>query len=176
MLPLTFSWCEFTAQTGGGVPSSTTERTILFTKTSDTGCTGPSGNVVPGGFGWLDVDPGTCRTTSAVADRMESSPGNSVPSDCSPESFEGFRGDTVLLPIFDQSGGTGNNAWYQVYGYAAFRITGYDFAGQYRWNSPCSGNERCIRGYFTAFVTLSDAFTYDLTAPRLGAAVVALTK
>src|SRR3954454_20736798 len=51
-LPLTFSWCEWQAQTGGGLPSGTTERVILFPKKSDTGCTGTSGNFVPGGFGW----------------------------------------------------------------------------------------------------------------------------
>jgi hypothetical protein len=176
VLPLTFSWCEFAAQTGGGVPSGTTERTILFTKTSGTGCTGPSGNVVPGGFGWLDVDPGTCHATSDIAAILWSSTGNSVPSGCSPASFDDLRGETVLLPIFDASGGTGNNAWYRVYGYAAFTITGYYFAGRYRWDSPCTGAQRCIRGYFTRFVSLSDAFTYDLVAPRLGASVVALSE
>ena len=30
-------------------------------------------------------------------------------------------GQTVLLPIFDDVGGSGSNAWYRVYGYAAFR-------------------------------------------------------
>ena len=34
VLPLAFSWCEFEKQTGGGLPSSTTPRTIYFTKTS----------------------------------------------------------------------------------------------------------------------------------------------
>ena len=48
-----------------------------------------------------------------------------------PADFAAFVGQTVLLPIFDDSGGTGNSAWYRVYGYAAFTITGYDFGGQY---------------------------------------------
>ena len=70
-LPLVFSWCEFTAQTGGGMPSTTTERTIELPKKSDTGCTGPSKMFVPGGFGWLTTDGGTtCRATSRVGGRF----------------------------------------------------------------------------------------------------------
>ena len=64
--------------------------------------------------------------------------------------------------------GTGSDAWYHVYGYAAFTITGYYFAGQYKWHKPCNGNDRCIRGYFTQFVEPSDAFFYDSTAPVSG--------
>ena len=39
------------------------------------------------------------------------------------------QGKTVLLPIFDQAGDTGSNAWYHLQGYAAFHLTGYDFVG-----------------------------------------------
>src|SRR3712207_5097701 len=74
MLPLAFSWCEFSQQTGGGLPSGTTVRTIRLTKTSGTeDCTGPSRNIVPGGFGYLVTDPGTCRASSAVRGRSASS-------------------------------------------------------------------------------------------------------
>ena len=176
VLPMTFSWCEFAKQTGGGLPSSTVQHTIRFTKTSGTGCTGPSGLAVPGGFGWLTVDPGTCNTTSAVGAVLWTSAGNAVPSGCAPATFEALRDATVLIAIFDQSGDSGSNAWYRVHGYAAFKITGYHFAGTYRWNSPCAGEDRCIRGYFTSFSTLSETFTYDLAAPRLGASVVDLTQ
>lgn len=177
VLPLTFSWCEFVAQTGGGLPSGTTTRTIYFTKSSGTtGCTGPSNNVVPGGFGWLSVNAGTCKTTSAIGSTMWTSTGVSVPTGCMVGDFAAMQGRTVLLPLFDQFGETGTNAWYRVYGYAAFTITGYYFGGQYVWNpGPCSGEARCLRGYFTQFVDLSNAFQYSITAPKLGAAVVSLT-
>lgn len=172
-LPLAFSLCEFRAQTGGGVPSGTTERTILFTKSSNTGCTGPSGNVVPGGFGWVKTDGNSCRTTSRVGERLSSSPGNSISNGCSSSELRQIRGQTVLLPIFDSEGGQGNNAWYRVHGYAAFKITGYYFSGE-RWNSTCSGSERCVEGYFTQFVDQSDDFDYGPAAPEMGAAVVSL--
>ncbi|MBP2416019.1 pilus assembly protein TadG-related protein [Microlunatus capsulatus] len=176
VLPLTFSWCEWLQQTGGGQPSSTVERTIYFTKSSGTTCTGPSNNVVPGGFGWLTTDGGTCQSSSSRVGLLYSDPGNAVPSGCSPSSFSSLQGKTVLLPVFDQAGDTGSNAFYHVYGYAAFTITGYDFVGRYSYNAKsCKGNDHCVRGYFTRFVDLTEAFTYSSGAPALGAVVVELT-
>jgi Flp pilus assembly protein TadG len=178
VLPLTFSWCEFAQQTGGGLPSGSTVRTIYFTKTSNTtGCTGPSNNIVPGGFAYLDTDPGACAVTSALGGQWTSKTGNSVPSACATSDFSKWIGKTVLLPLFDQSGLTGTNAWYRVYGYAAFKLTGYSLGGQYDTTpKPCNGNDRCVAGYFTRFVELSDAWNYSPDAPQLGSSVLRLIR
>jgi Flp pilus assembly protein TadG len=178
VLPLTFSWCSFKAQTGGGLPSNTTLQTINLSKTDTVGqCTGPSGNFVPGGFGFLEADSGACEVTSAIGGLLQSEPGESPPSGCDAADFTGWVGRTVLLPIFDEYGGTGNGAWYRVYGYAAFRLTGYHFTGQFKTDpKPCSGNVRCVTGYFTRFVELSDAWTYDPTAPQLGTSILRLIR
>ncbi|HEV7211484.1 MAG TPA: pilus assembly protein TadG-related protein [Blastococcus sp.] len=176
MLPLTFSWCEFAAQTGGGMPSGTTERTIVLPKKSDTGCTGPSHNVVPGGFGWLVADPGTCHATSKLNDQMSSEPGNNPSKGCSPGDLSAMVGHTVLLPIFDDAGGNGSHAWYHVYAYAAFKIAGYYFAGQYSYDKPCSGSARCISGYFTRVVDLGAAWSYSPDAPNLGSSILRLIR
>lgn len=177
VLPLTFSWCEFQAQTGGGIPTGTTSRTILFTKTSETGCTGPSGLAVPGGFAYLTTDGGKCQATSARDGDSPSSPGNSVPSPCTPTDFSALLGQTVLLPLYDEAGGEGNNGWYHVYAYAAFKLTGYSLGGQYKTSpQPCSGNDRCIAGYFTRFVDLSDRFTYTSDGADTGAAILRLIR
>jgi Flp pilus assembly protein TadG len=178
VLPLTFSWCEFAQQTGGGLPSGTTARTIYFTKTSNTtGCTGPSNNVVPGGFAYLDTDPGVCAATTGLGGQWFSKTGNSVPSACDTADFAEWVGRTVLLPLFERSGATGNNAWYGVYGYAAFKLTGYSLGGQYNTTpKPCSGNERCVAGYFTRYVELSDAWNYSPDAPQLGSSVLRLIR
>lgn len=178
VLPLTFSWCEFQQQTGGGLPSGETVRTVYFTKTSQTiGCTGPSGNAVPGGFAYLDTDPGRCDTTTAMDGQWTSKTGNSVPSTCSVADFSQWLGQTVLLPLYDEVGASGTNAWYRVYGYAAFRLTGYSLGGQYYSSpKPCGGNNRCVTGYFTRFVELSDAWDYDPTAPALGSSVLRLIR
>jgi Flp pilus assembly protein TadG len=178
VMPLTFSWCEFAQQTGGGLPSGSTARTIYFTKTSNTtGCTGPSHNIVPGGFAYLDTDPGKCAASTGLGGQWMSSTGNSVPSACSTADLSKWVGQTVLLPIFDQSGATGSNAWYRVYGYAAFKLTGYSLGGQYNSTpKPCTGNDRCVSGYFTRFVELSDAWNYSPDAPQLGASILRLIR
>ncbi|TFV80224.1 hypothetical protein E4P40_17770 [Blastococcus sp. CT_GayMR20] len=178
VLPLTFSWCSFKAQTGGGLPSTTTVHTINLSKTDEVGqCTGPSGNFVPGGFGFLEADSGACEVTSAIGEPLQSEPGESPPQGCTSADFAAFVGQTVLLPIFDEYGGTGNGAWYRVYGYAAFRLTGYSFTGQFKTDpKPCSGNVRCVTGYFTRFVELSDAWNYSPTAPQMGSSILRLIR
>jgi Flp pilus assembly protein TadG len=183
VLPLTFSWCSFKAQTGGGLPSTTTLQTIKLTKSAGVAsCAGPSGNVVPGGFGFLRTDHGTCEVTSALDQPMISSPGESPPSGCAAPDFAALVGHTVLLPLFDEYGESGSNAWYRVYGYAAFHLTGYQFVGQFKTggNKICgpqsNGNDRCVTGYFTRFVELSDAWNYSPDAPQLGASILRLIR
>ena len=175
VLPLTFSLCSFTAQTGG--LASTTSQTVYFTKTANDGCTGPSGNAVPGGFAYLDTTGGHCQAASARGGQSGSSTGNSVPSPCSATDFSAWIGRTVLLPLYDQAGSTGSNAWYHVYAYAAFKLTGYSLGGQYKTSpAPCGGNDRCIAGYFTRFVDLSDRFTYTDDGPDTGASILRLIR
>ncbi|MDD9205590.1 hypothetical protein PU560_03795, partial [Georgenia sp. 10Sc9-8] len=157
-------------------PSGVTVRTIYLAGAGPTpACPGPSGTV-PGGFGWLKTDAGTCNATTAIGQTLATDTGVSVSSGCTTADFVAMQHSTMLLPIFDRSTGTGSGATYGVYGYAAFKLTGYSFGGQYKWNSPCSGDERCVQGYFTQFVDLSDAFDYGAGAPQLGAAVVSLTE
>ena len=180
VLPLAFSLCEWRKQATAGMPSGTTQ-TIYLTKTSPAlitaDCTGPSNNLVPGGFGWLTTNAGTCQTSSVIGDILHSDPGNSVPSNCSNTVLSGSLDTTVLLPIFDAYAGTGSNATYRIYGYAAFKLTGYRFGGQNNTNpAPCSGNERCIAGSFQRFVDISEAFTYGAGTPQLGASVVRFTQ
>ncbi len=174
-LPLAFSYCEWVAQTKGGVPSQTTVRIIKTTKGSDAPCKGPSGNIVPGGFGWIKPSGPACQVTSRVDGWIESDPGNSPP--CPLETVETVQGQTVLLPLFVDATGTGNNAKYLVGGYAAFKITGYFFGSHYRYGSPqpCSGSDRCIAGYFERYVADSTAWEYGTTASDYGATVVRLT-
>jgi Flp pilus assembly protein TadG len=178
VLPLTFSWCSFEAQTDGGVPSDTTLQMIKLSKSAEDECPGPSGNFVPGGFGFLKTDGATCAVTSRI-DQLTSSTGNNPPAGCDEADFAAFVGQTVLLPIFDDFGGQGSHAWYRVYGYAAFKIDGYDFGGKYNTAKKLcgkTGSDRCVTGYFTRFVELSDAWSYSPTAPTLGASILRLIR
>jgi Flp pilus assembly protein TadG len=182
VLPLIFSWCSFKAQTGGGLPSTTTVQTIMFSKSDGvSSCFGPSGNEVPGGFGFVKPDPGTCHATHSIDNKLDSDPGVSMPSACSVADFDQWLGRTVLLPLFDASEGTGTGAKYRVYGYAAFRLTGYAFNGSAKSGKDVCGPKvpssvRCVTGYFTRFVELSDAWDYDPTAPDLGSSVLRLIR
>lgn len=176
VLPLTFSYCEWLAQTGGGQPSTAVERTIRFTKSSGTTCTNPSNLVVPGGFGWVTPNGGPCATSSAIGDTLTSDTGASVPGTCTDSYFIGLQNQVVLLPIFDQAGGTGTGAWYHIYAYAAFKITGYSAPGVTSWNG-CGGGSQgaCLKGYFVSFADSASDFQYSTGVPQLGADVVKLT-
>ena len=39
-----------------------------------------------------------------------------------------------------------------------------------------TGNDRCVSGYFTRFVELSDAWNYSPDAPQLGASILRLIR
>jgi len=179
VLPLAFSWCSFANQTGGGIPSNETLQLIKLTKTDGAKeCHPQSGNDIPGGFGFVQTDANQrCQATSHIGGTLTSDPGQSPSNGCTAADFASYVGRTVLIPIYDDAGGTGTNGWYRIYGYAAFTLKGYAFTGQFTSNpAPCNGNVRCVSGYFTRFVELSDAWTYSPTAPQLGASVLRLIR
>jgi Flp pilus assembly protein TadG len=179
VLPLAFSWCAFNNQTHGGLPSGTTLQVLNLTKTDGaTECHPPSGNDIPGGFGFVTSDAGQrCRATSGIGAVLRVDTGQSPSSGCAPADFASYLDKTVLLPIYDQAGGTGSGGWYRVYGYAAFTLKGYAFTGQFKSDpAPCNGSTRCVSGYFTRFVELGDAWKYSPTAPSLGASVLRLIR
>lgn len=182
VLPLTFSWCSFQKQTGGGIPSTSVVQTIKLTKSADeASCAGPSKNVVPGGFGYLETDGSGCDVASVIGRLLNSSTGNTPPKGCDPGDFKGWLNQTVLLPIFDQAGDTGSHAWYRVYGYAAFTLTGFEFGGQFSTDKKVcgpksTGEDRCVTGYFTRFVETSDDWDTDPDAPQLGTSILRLIR
>ena len=134
------------------------------------------GKFLSGGFGWLTTDGGfTCRHEPG-RQLVLLGTGNNPSKGCHPGDLEALLGHTVLLPVFDQTRGNGSGGEYHVFGYVAFTLTGYYFAGQYKGTHACGGSERCIRGYFTQFVEPSDAFFYDSTAPAMGAWVLRLIR
>lgn len=54
-------------------------------------------------------------------DQIGSLPGNKVSADC---SYYINNKITVTIPIWDTAGGTGENGWYHIVGFAGFQITG----------------------------------------------------
>ncbi len=197
VLPYVLSSCELEWQAGATVvygddgriesvefPEDAPAVTIEFTKTSDSTCTDQSGNVVPGGFGWVDGNPDECEGPHVTEDTWaSSSTGISPPNNCDPADFEKWLGQTVLIPVFDQARDVGTNAEYRIVGFAAFKLTEYNFAGKYL--SPNGKNlcksagmdpqTRCLQGTFEHFVDISGRYTLDPDGPRFGAMVVELT-
>ncbi|MGC0141500.1 TadE/TadG family type IV pilus assembly protein [Pseudactinotalea sp. Z1732] len=187
ILPLAIYVCELTVQTGSteiredgelvgiDLPEATQEQTIQFTKASNTDCTPNSGNVVPGGFGWLRPGTSGCGSIStATGDWVRTDTGNNSP--CEQATFQDWLGEPVLVPLFDDARDNGSGAQYRIIGYAAFTLTGYRFPGMSHNASQCTGGDNCIRGTFGRFVDLSDDFDYSPDGPRFGVAVVALTE
>lgn len=182
-IPLTFSECEWNHLTGGNVANLPTgQRTIYFhssqTAKSINTCGGPANQDHPGGFGWLKPTSGCSATISLGL--VATDTGNNVPNACSQAFFKALiGGPPVLMPIFDQVTGQGNNATYRIKGFAAFEVSGYRFSGsQYNepaGNVPCSGNDRCIRGRFVNYYDLGSEPVVGPGGNDYGAYVIGLT-
>ena len=177
VLPVVLNLCEYNYQTGGALPTSTTSRTILLSRTSVSSCTESGFSSFfynPGGFAWVRPNNSFCTTSSAVGDELSLASSTSPPLLCPPSYFTALANDTVLLPVFNSGRGGLFSVQFTVYGYAPFKLTGYHFGSGYSWNAPCSGSERCLRGYFTRLDEQSSLFSYG-AAPHLGAGFSRLT-
>jgi hypothetical protein len=182
VLPLAMSVCEFndaTANgttfappTGGSPPFSGPQEVIKFHGDGGTATcpAGPAGKNIPGGWGYLETSSG-CSVTVSAGGNVGGETGNDPPkSPCSPSMF---LDKTVLVPIWDDVVGPGNNASYHIKGFAAFFITGLRLGGNgssWTSNPPagCSSSERCIGGWFVKFVAPGEVFG----GPNLGAVIV----
>jgi hypothetical protein len=155
-------------------------QTIYFHGSEGNHChTSPSGQDLPGGFGWLETNGMSCWAVTEADDWFTVDPGSSPSNGCDPEDIEDLRGHVVMLPYFDRYEGTGGTAAYHVVGYGAIYVTGYYFGGQYRAQSlatrqrPCTGDDRCIEGYVigdwvtTTHGTLGGGSDFGLTLVQM---------
>jgi Flp pilus assembly protein TadG len=68
---------------------------------------------------------GCCTKTGLGGlDRIGSLPGNKVDVSTSCDYYITNPNITVTVPVWDTAGGTGQNAWYHIIGFAGFQITG----------------------------------------------------
>lgn len=165
-LPVAFSECQFDL--------SGTVQLLPLHGTTTCVSDSPSGQIIPGGFGWLTPDDSTvCGSTVTIANPAVSSKnGDSMPNQqlCKP-AFTALEGQTVLLPVFDSIDASGN---FHIKGFAAFQILGFNFPGQ-AWNNTgtpgCKGSCKGIIGKFVKFVSLANL---PSGGPDLGAETVKL--
>jgi hypothetical protein len=159
-LPLIISDCEWARLVPGGVPSpSHPVVTIFFHDGHNTEeCNARAGQdtdgdgILSGGFGWLNTN-GDCAATVLSGNWVGEDPGSSPSTGCDAAELRSLiYQKTVLVPYFDDTQGLGANGQYHIAGVGAFHVTGYNFGGQFKEPSaalaPCSGDERCISGYF----------------------------
>jgi Flp pilus assembly protein TadG len=199
VLPIAISYCQFAGMLDKGVQRidfnpnrSTTEGCPSSTVPGSSG----TEYTIPGGFGWLKQDPAQpCRTRINVSGtalpefpvdpEISSDPGNDVPASCkSSGMLDQIKNSTVLLPLYDDAGGTGSNAWYHIIGFAAFELSGWNFSGSSHNNlSPasvaCTGSCRALIGEFITFVTLDageQKFTFGGTPNTFGTSLVSLVQ
>lgn len=125
-----------------------------------------------GGFGWLVANGGNCTTTTlAISDWISADPGSSPSNGCSPPDLSGLIGEKTPLPVFNDIDGVGAGGQYHIDSFVLFTITGYNFGGQYKVNPPCSGDERCVSGFFTTGVVHDG----EPGGPNNGIVIVKLT-
>ena len=154
VLPLIISECEFPQ----GTPLPTAERILYFHDGNPTEpCNAQAGQDSDGdgflaaGFGWLATASG-CQIDLATGMWRAADPGASPTTGCSVGDISSLLGEPTPLPIFDDLVGVGAGGNYHITGFALFVITGYNLGGQFHLNRPCSGDERCVSGYFTTGV------------------------
>ena len=87
----------------------------------------------PNSYGCCTQVNGGTSTNANPIDRIGSLPGNKVSADC---TYYIDNKVTVTVPVWDVAGGTGDNAWYHIIGFAGFQITactgGKDIEGVWR--------------------------------------------
>lgn len=168
ILPLAIAYCKLDIPTGG------TQGSVQVLEQSVNGCGG-----LPGGFGWITTTGTQCSVTMTAGQAnnpgiwFASDPGASAPTICTAADFSQMNDQTVLLPLYDLATGTGSSGKFYVKGFAAFHVTGYQFAS-ISWTSGGNVQNKTIRGYFVKFVSLAQAFELG-NVPNYGATIVRLT-
>ncbi|MET3162319.1 UNVERIFIED_ORG: hypothetical protein ABIB19_000707 [Arthrobacter sp. UYEF10] len=174
--PITVSVCQVRGQTG------VMQLLQLHGKLKNPGCNyGPSGAPVPGGFGGLKQDAGSC---GAIIDVAKATAGGDTGSNPPPNCealLNGWGADItagkeviLLLPVFNAVTGTGAGAVYGLTTFAAFKVAGWKFSGgstlpyTFRNRAPdvpaaleCREATQCkgIIGTFVKYVSLASGYT-----------------
>lgn len=164
MLPIAISACSYFESFGGAPVIGSLVNLILPAPAhAETECSYHE-HYPPGGFNWLDPNPpGTCGAESSVGTWVGGDEGQNVPGACDWADFNAMIGQTVLLPIFDDSRGNGNSAEYHIMGYAALTFRGFHFntlsspksSGMACDGAP-TGQKACIIGEFQGWTEIGD--------------------
>lgn len=177
-VPFVFSLCEWIALggdvEGGTVPSGT--RVIYFhgrdrNDPRASSCRpNPSGQDLPGGFG--RVDSPDCVRALTVGEWAPVDTGDDMVRGC---PYQSWRDADIVIAIYDEVRGTGNNGEYHIKAFAGFHVQGYRFNGNRLYETaacprinPASVTYLC--GYFTYVGSNQGGFG----GPDFGARVITM--
>ena len=145
----------------------------------------PNNDRAEGGFGFLEAS--NCEATVSVGGFVQGNPGSGNPNHagCTPGDILTSPPTTLLIPIFDDvmfdgtaCGAPPGQNCYHIFGFAAFEVHDMDLNGN-GWSNLgniCLPQQRCLGGYFTAFVTLEEYLASGPPSPPpLGVYTVSLT-
>jgi hypothetical protein len=181
VIAVTISACEWDQATSGGtvfapsppaLPPSSLDQVLTPTNlSSGTGCAGePAGADPAGTFGWT-ADSGNCALNISGTSYAAGPEDPACPQvlDDSEDNLT-----TVFVPVYLSVTGQGSGAAYDLKGFAAFVVTGYNLDGisdpdRLSGQDDCTG---CISGYFTQGVI---PYTGSLGGTNLGVSVINLT-
>lgn len=180
--PLAFSDCAY--DLSGAMVSGAVQ--LIKYKPGRGSCTSTSGHVIPGGFGWLDQNGGTCKAKTSASGNADSDPGADYAAECNPilTSWKNtiLAGGTVegTFPVYDDAGGMGMNGWLHIRGYATFKMLGWKFSGNgdpevFRADT-CDTNCRGIIGQFVKFESIDSSAGAGGTGANLGTVDIKLIK
>jgi hypothetical protein len=159
---------------------------VLQIHGSGNDCAGSPGSgwQLPGGFGWLNDPNGNCTAAVNVNNTYQDNTGVSISAACK-TALQNAIGSplatppaVIYLPIYDGLQGSGSSGIYHLAGFAAFVVTGAYVNGSGGLKVPsdisgksyCSGNDRCIYGFFTQGLVPGGT----LGGTNFGASVVSL--
>jgi len=181
-IALTIAECEFNDLPPQDANATNPTRAWLLINNGSTG--EPCANGAPGGFGWLD---GTnCSATISINATVGGEVGvqpNPNKNGCSSSILAQRLCETLLIPLYSSTGGSGANATFNISRFAAFKLTGVKTGGagsaQYCGGSPLlpnvpnQGNSKGIQGYFVKYVDLGEDFVLG-QGPSGGLSIVRL--
>jgi Flp pilus assembly protein TadG len=130
---------------GPGCPCFNQETTLPLSKTG-----------APGAFGLITLDPNASHGTPLTADWIQygydgylglgeygSDPGASFSSSSIRDALTARIGTELLFPVYDTLTGGGSNAEYNIIGWVAFHLDGFE---------KNKGNDYDLDGYFTRVI------------------------
>jgi Flp pilus assembly protein TadG len=210
ILPLVFATCEFVddgephkilthgGSAGGSTPGKESDKGKEKDEEkgggdesgpknpADCNSTNPSGQIVPGGFAWLnpnrDVD---CEVKATVGEWSDGSEGLAIPTECKdlfdPDATPSLKDRTVALPVYaytceGMAKCTGSHTEYMIEKWAGFKIQRWNFPGHSYDPSPgiFAGGETGLYGTFVGYAADPAQFTGGTSTPNGNVVVIDL--